>query len=393
MDGGSALTQKVAPATVLHVRVVTGSGGGPDKTILASATHLSSPAFNTLAAFMHPPHDPGYAALQRRACAYGCPLIDIVDRGALDMRVLVQLLQWCRVLRVRIWHGHDYKSNVLGLLLRRVHRMRLVTTMHGWVENTGRTRIYHRIDRSCLRYYDHVIAVSSELQAHAVASGIAIAHCSLIPNAIDERLFRRSGPAERSAMRQQLGVPSGRQIIGAVGRLSPEKGFHHLVRAVGGLVSRGADVELWIAGVGRAKAALERLVAEMGLQSRVRLLGFVEDIVELFEAFDVFALSSVDEGMPNALLEAMSMAVPAVATRVGGVPAMITDGENGLLCDPGDVRALEDRLWRMIREPPLREALAQGARQTIEVRFTLAQRVARELAVYEQVLGASRGIA
>lgn len=382
----SSASSTATPDTVLHVRVVTGGGGGPDKTILVSAAHVPSPAYKMAAAFMHPPNDPAYSVLERRARAYGCQVISIVDRGPLDVRVALQLLHWCRELEVCIWHGHDYKSNLLGLLLRAFHPMKLVTTMHGWFRTTPRTALYFRFDRRWLRYYDHVIAVSADLYARALAAGIPPQRCTLLPNAVDERVFRRRFPPEQSPLRHQNGVPRGRAVVGAVGRLATQKGFHELIRAVRELLRDGVDLELWIAGEGKERGALEKLVAQTELQNRVRLLGFVENTVELFQAFDVFALSSVDEGTPNALLEALSSGVAAVATAVGGVPAVITDGENGLLCAPNDVPALSRAIRRLVTEPGLRHTLAHAARRTIEERFTLAARIDREAAVYAQVL-------
>ena len=133
-------------------------------------------------------------------------------------------------------------------------------------------------------------------------------------------------------------------------------------------------------------ADLEALVGDLGLRDRVKLLGFVDDTVALFHAMDVFVLSSVREGMPNALLEALSMGVPAVGTRVGGVPAVITDGENGLLCAPHDVAALVHAMRRLLTDRGLRDRLARAGRQTIERRFTFAARATRELAIYEELL-------
>src|SRR5205807_1065984 len=100
---------------VLDARVVTEEGGGPDKTILNSPRFLQR--YRNLCAYMHPPGDPGFNHLRQRAAAWNAPLLSIPDRGPLDFRVLTDLLNLCRRERVRIWHGHDYKSNAIGLLL------------------------------------------------------------------------------------------------------------------------------------------------------------------------------------------------------------------------------------------------------------------------------------
>jgi len=149
--------------TVLHVRVVTETGGGPEKTILNSPAHLEKRGYRGVCAYLHPPHDPGFAEIQKRARELDVDLISVPDRGPWDLRVVWQLLKLCREKKVTIWHGHDYKSNALGLLLKRFWPIRMVTTVHGWVQHTTRTPLYYRIDQLCLPRYEKVICVSEDL--------------------------------------------------------------------------------------------------------------------------------------------------------------------------------------------------------------------------------------
>src|SRR5262249_3426284 len=133
-------------AVILHTRVVSGSGGGPDKTILNSPRFLAPAGYRTLCAYMHAPGDPGFERLRCRAQMWQAPRLSVADRGPWDWRVFGQLLRICRKERVSVWHGHDYKSDLLGLLLRPFWPMRLVTTVHGWGANpTRRTPLYNWI--------------------------------------------------------------------------------------------------------------------------------------------------------------------------------------------------------------------------------------------------------
>jgi glycosyltransferase involved in cell wall biosynthesis len=369
---------------VLNVRVVTGAGGGPDVTLIRSGNH--SRRYWSAVAYMHARDDAGFAALWRLAAAHAYPLVGIPDRGPLDPRVARELLALCRHLQVRIWHGRDYKANAMGLLLRRLHPMALVTTAHGWVTHTPRTPLYYAVDRFCVRRYDHVIAVSPDLLAAVRALGVPAARCSLLLNGVDEQVFVRRFPAAQSPLRTRRGVAPNRLVVGTAGRLSAEKGFDDLIRATHALIRAGCDVELWIAGEGPARSTLQALIDQLGLGDRIALLGWVEDTVELLHALDLYALSSVREGLPIALLEAMSMRLPVVATSVGGVVALVGDGENGVLVAPRDVDGLATAMRRLLDDPPLRDRLGVAARRTIEERFTLAARVAAEEAIYDRLL-------
>lgn len=375
------------PLVALDVRVVSGSGGGPDKTILNSPRFLIRSGYRMLCAYLHRPGDPGFDVLRAKAVSWHAPLLSVADHGPFDWRVLSQLLRICRQERVQIWHGHDYKSNAIGLLLRRFWSMQLVTTVHGWVHHTTRTPLYYKIDRWCLPGYDRVICVSEDLHAQCLACGVPEERCLLLENGIDTAEFLKRMPTAEA--KERLGVPAGRLLVGAVGRLSAEKGFDILIRAACRLLQRGFNLEVHIAGEGDERPRLEALIKELGCVQRIRLVGYTPDTRPLYEAMDVFALSSLREGLPNVLLEAMAMGVPVVATRIAGVPRLIHDGQNGLLVESGSLDSLELALAHLLRNPSLRANLCLSARRTIETRYDFATRMRRMAAIYDELLGSS----
>ncbi len=369
---------------VLDTRVVSGTGGGPDKTILNSPRFLKSAGYHNICAYMHPPGDPGYDSIVQNAEALKAPLISIPDRGPFDWKVIQRLARICRDERVEIWHGHDYKSNALGLLIKPFCPMRLVTTVHGWVKHTRRTPLYYGIDRFCLKHYEVVICVSNDLYEKSLESGVPRDRCLLIENGIDVEQFRRSRSTAEA--KQSLGVPADRLLIGAVGRLSEEKGFDLLIRAVDRLITSGCDVELRIAGEGDQLSHLDALIRKLNREDRIRLIGFQRDTISFFEAMDLFALSSLREGLPNVVLEAMAMNVPVVATRIAGIPRLIRSGENGVLVEPGSAEALSEALATLVRAPRQRSRLAEAARQTIEDHHGFAARMDKIRDVYDGLL-------
>jgi glycosyltransferase involved in cell wall biosynthesis len=374
---------------ILDVRVVKGSGGGPDKTILKSPRFLRPAGYRMLCAYMHDPADAGFDQLRRKAARWEAPLLSVADRGPLDFRLPHRFLEICRRERVAVWHGHDYKSNLLGLLLRPFWPMRLVTTVHGWVEYTRRTPLYYGIDRLCLPRYEHVLCVSPDLHEQCLAAGVPPGRCTLIENGIDVAEFRRSCSPQEA--KRAEGFPPNRLLIGAVGRLSAEKGFDVLIRAVDRLRRQGLDVGLVLIGEGKEQSALEELTTRLGLGEHVRLMGYRNDPRPLYEAMDVFALSSLREGLPNVLLEALSMEVPAVATRIAGVPRLIRHEENGLLVEPGSVEALADTLGRLLRDADQRHRLREEGRRTVETDYSFAVRMQKLADLYDCLLGRRPG--
>lgn len=369
---------------VLETRVVSGAGGGPDKTILNSPRFLTDAGYYTICAYMRPPEDPGFAELRKKAKMWGAPLAEIPDHGATDWRILKRMLDLCKREKVKIWHGHDYKSNLLGLLLRPFHRMHLITTVHGWVHHTRKTPLYYWVDRVCLPRYERIICVSEDLVKACRESGVPANRLVLIENGIDTEQFqRRLTVAEAKA---QQGVPAERSVIGAVGRLSAEKAFDQLIRAVHRLLQAGRDVELWIAGEGEERGNLEALIKELGVTERVRLLGYCNDTRDTYQAMDVFALSSLREGLPNVLLEAMALEVPVIATRIAGIPRLIQDGDNGRLIEPNDEEGLTRALAEVLDNAELRARFQQAGRATILHRYSFAARMEKIRLLYDEIL-------
>lgn len=384
-NASDASAQGLNVPVVLHTRVVSGQGGGPEKTILNSPRFLTELGYRGVCAYMHPSGDPGFDVLRSRAEDANAPLISIPDRGIRDWRVFRRMLDICRSENVSIWHGHDYKSNFIGLMLRRFHPMQLITTVHGWVKFTKKTPLYYWIDKRCLRKYDRVLCVSDDLYDACLDSGVSPKKCQVVYNGIDTLQNRRTLPADGA--KTQLGFPADRFTIGAVGRLSAEKGFDVLIHSVGRLIAAGHNLQLLIAGEGDDRPRLEALIQSQSDPGRFQLLGHRNDIPELFQAMDAFALSSLREGLPNVLLEAMAFEVPVVATRIAGVPRVVQDGENGLLVEPGQQDALTAALQRLLREPELRPRFAREGRQTIEQNFSFERRMQHVAAIYDELLG------
>lgn len=373
---------------VLDARVVTGEGGGPDKTILHSPRLLFAAGYRMLCAYMHPPEDPGFARLQYKAELHDAPLLSVPDRGPCDWRVFTRFLHICRSERVSIWHGHDYKSNILGLLLRRFWPMHLVTTVHGWVKHTRRTPLYYALDRLSLPRYERVLCVSTDLRELCLGSGVAAERCLELENGIDTQEYQRSLPLDEA--KKALGISPERLVIGAAGRLSPEKGFDLLIHAADLLVQSELDLELHILGEGDDRARLECLIAELDLGDRVKLPGYQEDLRPYYEAMDVFALSSLREGLPNVVLEAMALEVPVVATAIAGVPRLMRSGRNGILVPPDNADALAEALIDVLRDSHRRAELRRAGRQTVEQQYSFDRRIERLCGIYDELLSEKR---
>ncbi|EMI16523.1 glycosyl transferase, group 1 family protein [Rhodopirellula maiorica SM1] len=380
MSSSDQLSQR---PVVLHARCISGLGGGPEKTILNSPRFLRPLGFDSYCAYLHSKADgPDLIA---RANEIKAPFLSVLDNGPFDFGIVKRITEICRAKNVTIWHGHDYKTDLLGLWVRRRWPMKLVTTVHGWVQHTWKTPLYYAIDRFAIRRYDQVICVSEDLYEQCLGMGVSDDRCHLIQNAIDTHEFRRTMSV--CDARDAVGWDETTIVLGAVGRLSPEKGFDLLIRAVSQLIDSGVRVCLKIAGEGAEQASLEQLIRELGCTQHVQLIGHVKDIKLFFQAIDIFVLSSLREGLPNVVLESMAMGTPVIATRIAGLPNLIENDHNGKLIDPESVPALYDAIADLAGSPESCDRLSSNARTTIESSFNFEHRMRRVADVYARAIG------
>jgi glycosyltransferase involved in cell wall biosynthesis len=215
-------------------------------------------------------------------------------------------------------------------------------------------------------------------------SGRAGERTDVIPSGVDTDRFAPS--STRAAAKASLGLTAERPLIGTVGRLEPRKGTSTLLAALAVLRAGGRhDAALVVVGDGPLRAELAADAERLGVASHVQLLGDRSDVRDVLEALDVFVLPSRTEGMSNALLEGMAMALPVVATAVGGTPEVIADGKSGLLVPADDPKAMAAAIARLLDDAAFATRLGAAARATVEERYGARNMVRRLEAVYAAV--------
>jgi len=284
------------------------------------------------------------------------------SRGAVDPFVPARYSAILRRYRPAVIHCHDYKSVTVAALASR--GIRLVFTMHGDLRETVGSGLLRRLGNKALRQCDAVVGVSDETVADAREYGVRPERIHLIRNAVDTRRFQPCD--DRPAARAALGLPPDGFLIGAVGRLSEEKGQPVLLEAAAKL---GFPWHLALAGDGPLDKDLRALAARLGIAGRVHFLGRVENVERVYHALDVLALPSHREGLPLTVVEAAACAVPVAATDVGDVGRAVIDGQTGLLVPPGDPAALAGALTRIEGDAALQAAMGQAGREHVVASF------------------------
>jgi glycosyltransferase involved in cell wall biosynthesis len=256
-------------------------------------------------------------------------------------------LAWLAGIPVRVASHH---GRILGF-------PRWQERLHAWVINSGIA--------TCLA------AVSEQVRLESIEEGVRPAKIRVIPNGVSLTTVKKT---EIQHLRRGAGVPPKGYLIVSAGRLWPEKGHIHLVRAMPAVVEQLPRTVLAIAGDGVLRSELEAEARALGVADHIRFLGVRSDVRYWFAAADLFVLPSNSEGMPMALLEAMGMGAPVVATRVGGVPELVRDGETGRLVPPQNPSALAEVMVSLLRNKSERIRLAQNG-QTYVMRYYSVERM------------------
>jgi glycosyltransferase involved in cell wall biosynthesis/GT2 family glycosyltransferase len=352
MDGAPVTTPR--KIRVLHL-IASNFVGGPEKQILRHATEDHTPQLEIWVGSFRDGAEK--TELLCRAKQSRLPTLEFASGRFVPHAVLV-LLEALDRHEISILCTHGYKANVIGYLASKFTNRPHIAFVRGWTGENVRVCLYDALEKFVLRRASRVVCVS-RLQAEQIGQGrkgrmppLNIANAVEIPTS---KSF-----CDRSALRTRLGLPQDAYIVGAAGRLSPEKGHAFLLESVSLLLPRIKNLNVVILGEGVERKVLEQRRLDLGLQDCVLLPGFQKDVQQWLQACDIVVNPSLTEGMPNVVLEALALGLPVVATAVGAVPDMITNGESGILVPAGNAAAIEQAVWFLFSNPV--EAQAVGLR-------------------------------
>jgi glycosyltransferase involved in cell wall biosynthesis len=314
----------------------------------------------------------------------GVPVHEIAGRGSGDVRRLRRLRTALRawaphVLHTILWSGNSYgRLSAIGLGIPVVITAeRNVIARPGWQVTVERV-----LDRCTDLYLVNSRAIADGLVAR---ERLPATKMRVVHNGID--LGRVPAfTLDRQDARRSAGFEPGRRLIAQIGRLEPQKDYPTFLTAAGHVLRDLPDVDVLIAGEGALRPDLEALAARLGIASRVRFLGLRHDVPALLGGVDVLALTSLYEGLPNVVIEAMATGAVAVATDVGGCRELIVPGETGFLVPPGDVEAVAGAMLGVLRSPAVAHRMASAARRRVESEFTVEAMVAKTMAAYDTCL-------
>ena len=348
---------------------------GPAKNLLHFAQIARPHGVDVTIATFHRAGDP--EIFTEAAARAGVTVHHIEEHGRFDRSVVPALQDLCRRLSPELVQTHAVKSHLLARL---AGLQPWIAFHHGYTWPDLRARLYNQADRWSLRKAARVLTVSQPFAAELNRMGVNRERIHVIHNAIVPTWGQ--GSRENSAqLRASLGIGGEKKVILIVGRLSREKDHLTLLDAV-----RELPVHLLIVGEGPERGRIEERIRATGREAHVTLVGQVPSAEPYFGVADIAVLSSLSEGSPNALLEAMAAGLPVVATSVGGIPEIVTHEESAMLVPPGDRVAMAAAIGRVLREEGLALRITQRARELVEAKHSPEERTRQICEIYRNLL-------
>jgi glycosyltransferase involved in cell wall biosynthesis len=360
------------------------SMGGAERLMVPILKHLSRADF-----------EPFVCALQSKEGnpigdeirALGIPVECLHIQHLRDLDALPKIVRYLKRIGADLVHTQLEMANVLGNLSAKLLRLPSVCTIHVMpsLEVKPKTRLHQKVEWFALRHFcDRVISVSEESrQYHLGISGAAANQVITIYNGIDLTDFTSvDRDRERAVVRAEWRIPSEAQVLISVAVLRPQKGIQFMIRALPTVLASQLDTYYLVVGDGSHRDSLIEEVENAGVRDRVIFTGMRKEIARLLIASDVFVLPTLTEALPTVLAEAMAAKLPIIASKVGGIPEMIVDGQNGCLVEPENLDQLASACIHILAHPEKRAVMGAEGGEIVHQKFNIERQVDRLKQLY-----------
>lgn len=372
---------------VLHIRDSGGMFGG-ERVILTLGRNMDREVFDCSLMCMDR-GDGRCSPLMAAAGRSGIRVDSVLVQGRIDLRAIRHLGGFIREHRIDLIHTHDFKSDFYGVLATPGRSVRRVATAHGSTRDSFVKRLYLSFTESLVYpRFDTVIAVSEDLRPRLEGRRLKPGKIRVIQNGLDIGVLDVCCD-DREPPLPPCGSENHR-VFAVVGRLYPDKGHAFFLHAFETLAHEFPDITGLIVGDGPERGRIQDSIRALGIEERVRCCGVRKNMRRVYDSIDYLVIPSLTEGLPYVMLEAMACGIPVLATAVGDIPLLVSDGRTGYLVKPGDATGLTRGMRDLITMPEAARAMAQEGRRLVNERFSAPSMVGKTQDLYLSLIGRQR---
>jgi glycosyltransferase involved in cell wall biosynthesis len=354
--------------------------GGAENQMLEVVRGLDKICYQPFVCSIWPP-----VGLTETLRAVGAELVPIHKRFRYDLSFIGRLSRWIRQHKIDIVHTYLFTANTWGRLAAILARTPHVIAS----ERADRTEgtIAEIVNRLLAPFSEIILANSQSVYVRLQQELWWKPRCMVIHNGVDAERFRMIASSDAIAQRRiDLGIDPEVKVVGTVARMDQQKDYPTFLRAMRLVLDERSDIRVIVVGDGALRPQIEEMAFDLGLAEHVLLVGAQPQVERYLAVMDVFILTSLYEGLPNAVLEAMACGKPVVATQVSGTPELVVNGKTGYLVPPACPQKVAEAVLHILQDPARMHSLGQGGRERIEKYFTLAGMVQATQAVYADLL-------
>jgi len=296
----------------------------------------------------------------------------VVMTSRFDLSVIGKLVEIIKNRKIDVIHTHGYKSDILGLAAAKKTGIKCVSTPHGFGQPSNfKLKMFIKLGTHLLRYFDRIVPLSKQLQQEVYDFGVPKNKVSYIQNGVDLT------EVEKYRLTKKEKKPEDKKIIGFIGQMIPRKNIQDLLAIFELVHQKIPNIELQVLGDGESRKEIEAIAQTLSSKEDIQFLGFRHDRMEYLKQFDIFAMTSKDEGIPRCLMEAMGMELAVAAYDIPGIDQLVTHNETGLLAKFGDKETLAKYWIEILTDDLKSKNLALQAKRFVDEKFS-GQRMARE---------------
>lgn len=365
---------------VAHL-IATNFFGGPEKQIVEHALRINQDKFAVLLiSFI----ERSMAnELVNAAKEKNIFVRELFTENPFNPRSVLDLWSILKEEKIDILCTHGYKSNVVGRIASWLIGIPEIAISRGWTGENWKIKLYEKLDKLFLRFADHVVTVSEGQREKVLKLGVKANNLSVIYNGINLNNVKNRSV---NYIRTELGINDNPVIVMSAGRLSPEKNFAGLIDAAKIVTAKDKNIRFVVFGEGFLREELEKKTRDADLEGKFFLPGFRKDFVSLLREADIFVLPSFTEGLSNVILEAYASKKPVIATRVGGNPEVVMNGETGYLVEPDNAEKMAECIMTLAQDPDLRATMGAKGYEYVKEHFSFDIQTRKYEELYYKIL-------
>ena len=317
----------------------------------------------------------------------GLHVVYFTMKRGLSPNGILKIFLFIKRNKIQLIHSHGFKPNIyLGLIPKKILKINVISTIHGWAKKYAdrKLAVYEMLNCFFIKRFSKCIAVSEGVRQDMLKKGIPSNKIIIIYNGIN--LNTASKLLKQKEIKKELNIPNDAFVVGTAGRLVKEKGMEIFIKGAAKFLWYNPDAVFLIAGDGPLYSNLKNEAKGLNIDSKLLFVGFVDKIYEYLLILDVFVLSSLTEGLPMILLEAMNAGCPVICSRVGGIPEVINNNINGFLIDSNNPDALSEKLILLYNNPSLKNNIAIKGQEYIKKMFSANKMADEYVKLYDKLI-------